>query len=261
MADLFDMRIGGAGWHLTSHLIALAALFVACFAITGYITFRDDSVPITALNDSQASDQDLSVDNVAANSLNVSGASALAGTLTVDGAAQLKTVSVGTALTLAAGTAATTLTAAQSGQTILCDFGVASSALVLPTAVVGLNYTIVLDGAANGTFGTSGVIVAGGTVAAPTQSFWGVITVQEVVGTTGAIDVGTQSVDRGTVTFPTIVLCSASTVTGGAAGDRLYIECLNAGEWCVNAHLHTTSAVAATLPATGPFDANGAPAS
>ena len=44
MADLFDMKVGGLGFHLTAHMIALAALFVACFAITGYITFRDGSI-------------------------------------------------------------------------------------------------------------------------------------------------------------------------------------------------------------------------
>lgn len=81
MADLFDMRIGGAGWHLTSHLIAIAALFVACFAITGYITFRDDSVPITALNDSQSADQDLKI-----NDIDASGNATVGGTLAVTGA-------------------------------------------------------------------------------------------------------------------------------------------------------------------------------
>jgi len=50
MADLFDVSIGGVGWHFTSHLIALAALFIACFAIAGYIHFRDDSVPDSALH-------------------------------------------------------------------------------------------------------------------------------------------------------------------------------------------------------------------
>ena len=44
MADLFDMKVGGIGFHLTAHMIALAALFVACFAITGYITFRNGSI-------------------------------------------------------------------------------------------------------------------------------------------------------------------------------------------------------------------------
>ena len=49
MADLFDINVGGLGFHLTAHMIALAALFVACFAITGYITFRDESIPDSAL--------------------------------------------------------------------------------------------------------------------------------------------------------------------------------------------------------------------
>ncbi len=79
MADLFDMRVGGAGWHLTSHLIAIAALFVACFAITGYITYRDESIPVKALDKDQDADDDIKVDNVTAKSLDVSGASTLTG--------------------------------------------------------------------------------------------------------------------------------------------------------------------------------------
>jgi hypothetical protein len=49
MADLFDMKVGGLGFHLTAHMIAIAALFVACFAITGYITFRDNSIDGSSL--------------------------------------------------------------------------------------------------------------------------------------------------------------------------------------------------------------------
>jgi len=44
------MSADGVGWHLPTGLIALAALFIACFAISGYITFRDHSVPETALD-------------------------------------------------------------------------------------------------------------------------------------------------------------------------------------------------------------------
>jgi hypothetical protein len=51
MADLFDVSIGGVGWHFTSHLIALAALLISCFAIAGYITFRGGSIPSSALED------------------------------------------------------------------------------------------------------------------------------------------------------------------------------------------------------------------
>ncbi len=51
MADLFDVNAAGAGFHITSHMIAIIALFVACFAITGYITFRDDSIGDEKLKD------------------------------------------------------------------------------------------------------------------------------------------------------------------------------------------------------------------
>ena len=51
MADLFDMNIGGLGWHIPTALVALAALFIACFAITGYISFRDGTIPSSAMED------------------------------------------------------------------------------------------------------------------------------------------------------------------------------------------------------------------
>lgn len=44
MADLFDINVGGTGFHVTSHFIALAALFIASFAIAGYITFKNNSI-------------------------------------------------------------------------------------------------------------------------------------------------------------------------------------------------------------------------
>ena len=51
MADLFDMNIGGLGWHIPTALVALTALIIACFAITGYISFRDNSIDPNALKD------------------------------------------------------------------------------------------------------------------------------------------------------------------------------------------------------------------
>lgn len=48
MADLFDMNVAGYGFHLTGHMLSLIALIVACFAITGYISFRDNSIPVSA---------------------------------------------------------------------------------------------------------------------------------------------------------------------------------------------------------------------
>ena len=83
MMDLFDVSMGGAGWHITSHIIAIAALFVACFAIAGYITFRDESVPGSALKD-----QDVDLDDIDATTLTLSGAATVGGDLTVSGAFQ-----------------------------------------------------------------------------------------------------------------------------------------------------------------------------
>jgi hypothetical protein len=61
MADLFDVSIGGAGFHLTSHIIALAALFIACFAIAGYISFRSNSIPDRAFKNKDKDHQGESV--------------------------------------------------------------------------------------------------------------------------------------------------------------------------------------------------------
>lgn len=44
----FDVN-GPLGFHITGHLLALVGLIVACFAITGYITFRDNSINGKAL--------------------------------------------------------------------------------------------------------------------------------------------------------------------------------------------------------------------
>ena len=66
--NLFDVSVGGAGFHFTSHLIALVALFIACFAIAGYISYRSDSIPSSALKDQ---DQDFGA--IVADSLQLSG--------------------------------------------------------------------------------------------------------------------------------------------------------------------------------------------
>ena len=46
----FDISGPTGGFHITGHLLALVGLIVACFAITGYITFRNNSVPYKALD-------------------------------------------------------------------------------------------------------------------------------------------------------------------------------------------------------------------
>ena len=68
MVDVFDMNTSGYGFHITSHLIALVALFIACFAIAGYINFRTNSIPADAVKEGSGfADEDL-----VANSLSVS---------------------------------------------------------------------------------------------------------------------------------------------------------------------------------------------
>ena len=47
--DLFDISAGGHGFHISSHLIAVLALFLAIFAMAGYVHFRSDSIPDRAL--------------------------------------------------------------------------------------------------------------------------------------------------------------------------------------------------------------------
>lgn len=47
--DLFDISAGGHGFHISSHLIAVLALFIAIFAIAGFSMFRSNSVPDKAL--------------------------------------------------------------------------------------------------------------------------------------------------------------------------------------------------------------------
>lgn len=62
--NLFDVNIGGAGFHVTSHLIALAALFIACFAIAGYISFRGDSIPGSSLKEDDINVASLEMGNL-----------------------------------------------------------------------------------------------------------------------------------------------------------------------------------------------------
>jgi len=57
----FDISGPTGGFHITGHLLALVGLIVACFAITGYITFRNNSVPYKALD---LNDYDIEADKL-----------------------------------------------------------------------------------------------------------------------------------------------------------------------------------------------------
>lgn len=149
MADLFDMRVGGAGWHLTSHLIAIAALFVACFAITGYITYRDESIPVKALDKDQDADDDIKVDNVTTKSLDVSGdATFKSNTRGVFGAG-FNDISVVTAAD-----ASHTLSDADAGIVVISGNLATGSEIKLPTPTtsnLGTYFKIIIQGTLAGT--------------------------------------------------------------------------------------------------------------
>lgn len=87
MADLFDFKVGGLGFHMTAHLLALVALFVACFAITGYISFRDDTVPGSALKDQDADLEDVTLTSITHDG----GMTEKLYTVTIDGAMAART--------------------------------------------------------------------------------------------------------------------------------------------------------------------------
>ena len=145
--DLIDFSDGGNGWHITSHIIAVIALFVACFAITGYITFRDHSVPGKALKDDSPDFDNITADTLnLTETLDVGGVSSLTGGVNLGGNHitnhKLKTISI------PAPTAPTTrnITAAESGAIFLVT-GAATDitlAFKLPRPQIGLHYEFYL---------------------------------------------------------------------------------------------------------------------
>lgn len=98
MADLFDMKVGGLGFHLTAHMIALAALFVACFAITGYITFRDGSISEKKLSGGNYLLEGESLGAATATSLSMGNMIIKTYTKTYDGAIAVRTAGGGDSL-------------------------------------------------------------------------------------------------------------------------------------------------------------------
>ena len=138
--------------------------------------------------------------------------------------------------------AGVSISSADSGRTIPIDMSTADSAIILPTAVVGLNYKFVLTADA-GALANNGFISAG-PVLIPTQYFWGRISVHES-GVTGTG--GPQNVVYATTTQNRLCLSVDSTLTGGSGGDHLAVECLKSGSWHVAGHLTTTGTPNATV--------------
>lgn len=115
--DLFDVSVGGAGFHFTSHLIALVALFIACFAIAGYVMFRNDSIPASALKDG-----DPDFDDINATSLTLSGDLSVSGNSYVEQANPVNHT--------------TTAYTASHGDFIISN-NIAPAAITLPAATKG----------------------------------------------------------------------------------------------------------------------------
>ena len=139
MADLFDMKVGGLGFHLTAHMIALAALFVACFAITGYITFRDNSVPHSAIDNVEGLNEREYLTVTAAPSLAIGTNAVVIGTLPAG--ARVTSITVLTQL-LSVGAATADLdftigTVADVDRYVQSDSVMLNAAMVVPYTAVG----------------------------------------------------------------------------------------------------------------------------
>ena len=167
--------------------------------------------------------------------------------LQVNGTADIRKKAVGNLMTATAdGTPF--ITAEQSGRTIPVSMAGTDHAIVLPTAVVGLNYTFVLT--VNTGSVTNNSFISAGPDLVPSQHFWGNIQVQEVaVSSTG----GSQSVALATASQNHICFAVDSTLTGGAGGDWIRVECLTPGAWHATGLLQTTGTPDASV--TPMFDA------
>ena len=216
MTDLFDMRVGGAGWHLTSHLIAIAALFVACFAITGYITFRDESVPGSALKD-----EGVDLSNIEADTL----------TLTGDLSAKVLAFQTGVSELADITPTAVDDTTVDTGFTAVANTAYASawladgnSAITLPSATVGSLITWRQTAAADGGFN---LVI--------TRNANDTFNVNQTVGYQ-PIGAATAVGSTATAVAANNTLTIATNAAGGwgGIGSTLTFYCATSGVWSVN---------------------------
>ena len=129
---------------------------------------------------------------------------------------------------------ATTLTAEQSGSTILHNS--AATAITLPSAKAGLNFKIIL-----GIETTTGCNIL---TAAVTECFFGYIPLHtDVVDNTGV----TQQITYATAvaapgSYDAMKFIAATATIGGVAGEVISLTCINNVAWFVDIPNHTTSA-------------------
>jgi len=135
----------------------------------------------------------------------------------------------------------TTLTADQSGATILWDASAAGTILTLPAAATGLNFRIILKDTVHTDDDCQITVTAG-------DCFYGVITLSSAT-----IDkIANQRVDYDTATttpgsYDFLNFSPDAQTTGGASGDVLHITAVDATAWHVRAHLTTTGNTPASV--------------
>jgi len=129
---------------------------------------------------------------------------------------------------------ATTLTAAQSGATVLHQS--ASTALTLPAAKAGLNFKIVL-----GIEATSGCNIL---TASDADCFFGYIPLHtDVVDNTGVPQQITHAVAiAAPASYDAMKFVAATSTIGGVAGEVISLTAVDDIAWLVDIPNHTTSA-------------------
>lgn len=129
-------------------------------------------------------------------------------------------------------TAATTLTTADSGKTIIWTPASGGGYhITLPKCQAGLHFKFLIKLGDNG-IGNS--ITIGNT----DDYFFGRVTVYD--SNTDNEEICTQSVAYATTTLEFINVDNDSNTTGGTHGDVIYVEAIDANAWAVSAMLGTT---------------------
>ena len=130
---------------------------------------------------------------------------------------------------------ATTLTAEQSGSTILLNS--AATAITLPSAKAGLNFKIIL-----GIEATSGCNIL---TASDADCFFGTIHIfcSDTVEQAGIPQQLTYAVSvAAPASYDAMKFVAATATIGGCAGEVIELECLSGVAWNVNIANHMTSA-------------------
>ena len=130
---------------------------------------------------------------------------------------------------------ATTLTAAQSGATVLHNS--ANTAITLPAAKAGLNFKIIL-----GIESTSGCNIV---TASNADCFFGVIPLscEDTDDQTGVAQKLTHAVAiAAPASYDAMKFVAATATIGGVAGETIWLSCIDDVAWHVAIPYHATSA-------------------